>query len=98
MAEEEVNGDTKVILHRLGNQDEQIDRILDRQERWHEISEKRLGQSELQTALLQKSQENISEAVKKIESKQEKNDLWTKIIGGATGLLTVILTYLGLRG
>jgi hypothetical protein len=31
-----------------------------------------------------------------IQAKQEKNDLWTKIIGGATGLLTVVLTYLGL--
>jgi len=94
----EVNGDTKVILHRLDKQDELITRILDRQERWHEIGEKRFNESETQTALLELSNKTICEDIRGIKDKQEKNDLWTKIIGGATGLLTVILTYLGLRG
>ena len=92
------NGDTKVILHRLGKQDEQIERILNRQHRQYEQTEKRLNQGEKQIALLEQSNQAICEDIQEIKSKQDKNDLWTKIIGGATGLLTVILTYLGLRG
>ena len=93
-----VNGETKVILHRLDKQDEQIERILNRQERQHELSEKRLNEGETQTALLNQSYKTICKEIHGIKDKQEKNDLWTKIIGGATGLLSVILTYLGLRG
>jgi hypothetical protein len=40
---EEINGDTKVILHRLDQQDALITRVLNRQERWQELSEKRLN-------------------------------------------------------
>ncbi len=92
------NGDTKVILHRLDQLGNQVGRLELKQEAWHEDSAERLKQSELQTALLKQAHENISEKVEKIDKKQEKNDLWTKIIGGATGLLTVVLTYLGLKG
>jgi hypothetical protein len=98
MAEREVNGDTRVILHRLDQQDAQITRILSRQERWQELSEKRLNLCEKQVALIEQSNRAICQDVQGIKDKQEKNDLWTKIIGGATGLLTVVLTYLGLRG
>ena len=94
----EVNGDTRLILHRLDKQDEQINRILERQERWHDLTERRLNQCEKQTALIEQSHKTICDDISGIKDKQEKNDLWTKIIGGATGLLTVILTYLGLRG
>jgi hypothetical protein len=93
---EEINGDTKVILHRLDQQDALITRVLNRQERWQELSEKRLNLCEKQMALLEQSNRAICADLQGVKDKQEKNDLWTKIIGGATGLLTVILTYLGL--
>ena len=94
----EYNGDTKVILHRLDEQDAQILRILERQERWHETAVARHSECETQTKLLQQSNEVICKELGAVKDKQEKNDLWTKIIGGATGLLTLVLTYLGLRG
>jgi hypothetical protein len=93
---EEINGDTKVILHRLDQQDALITRVLNRQERWQELSEKRLNLCEKQMALLEQSNRAICADLQGVKDKQEKNDLWTKIGGGATGLLTVILTYLGL--
>ena len=92
------NGDTKVILHRLDQLGNQVGRLEDKQEAWHEDSAERLKQSELQTALLKQSQENISEKVEKIEKKQERNDLWTKIIGGTEAAILAGLTYLGLKG
>lgn len=55
----------------------------------------------VQTTELARQDERIKKTESEIgviQDKQEKNDLWTKIIGGATGLLTVVLTYLGLRG
>ncbi len=93
-----INGDTKVILHRLDQLGNQVGRLEVKQEKWHETSAERLRQSELQTALLEQSQENIRGDIEKIEDKQKKNDLWTKFLGGATGLLTLVLTYLGLKG
>ena len=48
--------------------------------------------------LLGQKLKQVQQQQLKNQRKLEKNDLWTKIIGGATGLLTVILTYLGLRG
>ncbi len=96
--EKEYNGDTKVILHRLGEQDKQIKRILDRQDLRYEQGEKRQRENELQTALLQQSHDNICKTVEEIGKKQDRNDLWTKIIGGTEAAILAGLTYLGWKG
>ena len=95
---ETLNGDTKVILLRLDKQDELIGRILERMDRTRDINEQRLNLCEKQVALLEQSNRAICGDIEEVKEKQEKNDLWTKIIGGATGLITLILTYLGLKG
>jgi hypothetical protein len=89
-----VNGDTRLILHRLDQIGAQVGTLETKQDQYHETSQTRLAIVEKDQALIQQTCEAICKRVDKVEDKQDKTNLLTKIIGGISGFLTLVLTLL----
>jgi len=81
------NGDLKLLHHKIDAQTKKIDKIDDKMDDVCDLVSRHDERIKKQT-----------DQIKDIKDKQDKNDLFTKIIGGVTGLITAWLTYLGLRG
>lgn len=98
------NSDIKVLGSKIDGLTKHVVRLETKQDDYHEDSQKRLALCEKQTALLEQSQkaickdvdENVKTPMGKLKDRQEKNDFWTKIIGGLEALILGVLTYLGL--
>ena len=96
----EYNGDTKIILQRMGQQD----KILARLEANTEASKDRLHEAEKQSALQEQSLlvlcnkvEALDSDVKELHSDIERSNLVSKIIGGIAGGLAVVAAAIGLN-
>jgi hypothetical protein len=98
------NSDIKVIGNKIDNLVTQVNKLETKQDTYHSESQKRLAVAEQQLALSEQSYlivckdiEGNEEDIAKLEERQKKNDLLTKIITGFQGLLTLALIYLGIR-
>lgn len=101
----DLNGDTKVILHRLDQLGTQLGDIDTKVEQYHEDTQGRLRQCEIQTALLEQSQQVIcknadkqDEEIEKIDDKVENVTLLSKIFGGISGFLAVVASIIAILG
>ena len=93
------NGDTKIILQRMGQQD----KILARLESNTEASKDRLHEAEKQSALqeqsllaLCKKVENLDGDVNDLHADIDRSNLVSKIIGGIAGGLAVVAAAIGI--
>ena len=93
----ELNGDTKVILHRLDQLGTQLTGLDAKVEQYHVDTQARLHQCEIQTALLEQSNKAICEDIdeqdkdiNKLDDKVESIKLLTRIFGGLSGFLSVV--------
>ena len=94
----DLNGDTKVILHRLDQLGTQVGKLDSRVEQYHQKTQDRLRQCEIQTALLEQSQQAICKDVEKIDDRVENVTLLSKIFGGITGFLSVVAAIIAILG
>ena len=95
----EYNGDTKIILQRMGQQD----KILGRLEANTEASMDRLREAEKQSALqeqsllaLCKKVEDLDGDVGDLHADIDRSNLVSKIIGGIAGGLAVVAAAIGI--
>jgi len=91
-----INGDLKLILHRLDGVGKSIDSLETKQDKYHQTSQGQLVVLEKNQALLQQSHDTLCGQVKTNAGKIEKNDFWTKIIGAITGILILAGTLVAL--
>ncbi len=93
------NGDLRLVAHQLSEMNGKIDKLDGKVEENIKVNNDRLREGEKQSALQEQSLITITGRVENVEKKQERNDLWTKIIGGFEAFVIVpILTYLGWKG
>ncbi|MHC4748295.1 MAG: hypothetical protein ACYTFW_00330 [Planctomycetota bacterium] len=98
------NSDVKVLANKIDNIGTRIGKYEKKVDEYHNESVKRHAECEKQTALLEQSQQaickdiedNVKKPIAELKEKQEKNDMWTKIIGGLEALILGWLTYLGI--
>ena len=97
--ENQINGDTAIILHRLDNLAAIFAEQKKRESQYHAESQrqfvelqKQTEQLRLQTALMQQSHDAICTQVDSNTKKIDRNDLWTKILGAFTGILVLVGT------
>ena len=93
------NGDTKIILQRMGQQD----KILARLEANTEASKNRLHEAEKQSALQEQSLlalckkiEGLDGDVNDLHGDIDRSNLVSKIIGGIAGGLAVVAAAIGI--
>lgn len=98
------NSDVKVLGTKIDGLTTQVGKLETKQDAYHEDSQKRLVVAEKHLALMQQSHDavckdidqTIKPGMEKLSKRQDKNDLWTKIIGSFEGFLTMALAYLGI--
>jgi len=90
------NGDTRVILQRMGQQDKILDRLEANQEKNYEQTQLRLRECEKQTALHEQGMKTICAKVESLDEDVKRVNLVSKIIGGITGGLAVLAAAIGL--
>ena len=96
--ESQVNGDTRVILHRLDVISVQLKEAKNEQKVINKIAQDRLVDCEKQIALTAQALENVARLANENKKELKTNDRWTKIIAGvitfiiATG--TTAMAYL----
>lgn len=86
------NGETKVILYRLGEISIKLDKIESEQKDLAKVGSSRLANCEKQSALMAQALENIEKSVAKNTAKIESNDRWTKIIAGVITFVIAVGT------
>jgi transketolase N-terminal domain/subunit len=104
MANSTSNSDYRVLCNKIDNLTTQVSKNEKKLDGYHTESQKRNVLAEKQLALMQQSYKVIckdidenEEDIKILSARQDKNDMWTKIVGGVQGLFTLALTYLGIN-
>ena len=95
------NGDTKLILHRLGQIEGQIDFLITDLKTKAAVSEERLRHLEINQAVLTKSHETMMTTVcadiEELKNHVKRNDILSAIIGAIGAWIASLLTFLGLN-
>jgi len=101
----DLNGDTKVILHRLDQLGTQLSGLENKVEQYHVETQARIHQCEIQTALLEQSTKTIcrdiedqDKEIEKIDDKVENIKLVSRIFGGLSGFLSVVAAIIAILG
>lgn len=96
------NADVRVLANKIDNLTTQGEKNEIKLDAYHKESQSRIVLAEKQIALMQQSYEMAckevnenKEDIKTLSDRQDKNDMWTKIVGGVQGLFTLVLTYFG---
>lgn len=99
-AETTLNGDTKIILHRLDELSATVQEIKEQLKATQAIGDERIRTLEIRQAVLIKSQENcanqVCSQVEKLETKINRNDVLGSVLGAVGAWIAAVLTYLGL--
>lgn len=98
------NSDVKVLANKIDNIGARIGKYEGKVDEYHQESLKRHAECEKQTALLEQSQQaickdietNVKKPMEVLKEKQEKNDMWTKIVGGLEVVIFGVLAYFGI--
>ena len=94
------NSDTKLILHRLGKIEGQIDFLIADLTTKSTVSDERLKQLEINQAVLTQSHETLMKTVcndiKDLKYQVKRNDVLSAVVGAVGAWIASILTFLGL--
>ena len=99
------NSDVKVLCNKIDNLTTQVGKLETKQDTYIDESQSRIVIAEKQLALMEQTQkaickdidDSVKPSIETLSNRQDKNDMWTKIITGFEGLLTLALIYLGVK-